>query len=850
MTAQPQDESGELSRYRERVAAAAAQQDGRVAGARDEWLDGDAVPAQEALRALVDGVGVGGLLARKAAAARYVKDDGLTYAVRGDGAARPWQLDPLPVVMSDGEWAGLERGLTQRAHLLDLLLDDLYGERRMIAEGAIPAAVVLGHDGFLPAADGIRLPGARQMVLTSVDLARDAGGSWTVIADRNQAPSGAGYAMADRRIIARTLPRLYRDTALARMRGFFDQMGEALLDAAPATVDQPNIVLLSPGPESETAFDQAFLATLLGLPLVLAEDLTLRDGRVWRRTTHKPQRVDVLVRRVDAVWSDPLDLRGDSRLGVTGLTEAARRGMISVVNPLGSGVLENPGLVPYLPEVARRLLGEELILPEVRTWWFGDPAAAPEAFERLHELVVKPISRGEFDPVIHGWTLSDAELDSLRAQILAEPWKWAAQEQVAMSTAPVVGPQGLEPRRLVLRTFGVGLDAGYRFLRGGLGRVSAEPNSWDVSNQRGGVAKDIWVLAPSEFEAATSARGRHRETLHLAAPEPTSLSLAPRVADDLFWLGRYAERAEASARLLTVVDDLVADHFGRTGSPGQVAMREMLRALGQVTGVPAASAQEHPGEFLRSVLFEPGTPGTIAYSIAHLSRTAYAVRELLSPDTWLILSRLQSVIQRPQDDDEPLPGVLAQVLECLIGLAGLSAENTVRDEVWAFMELGRRLERAIQLATLLQAALGTERAPVTDGQVTEAALRACDSVITFRRRLASGSGPASPGGGMLQLLLRDPINPRSMEFQLNRLSAITEIVDDEDVRARVRALGEHLVSVDPQALADGPRNHLTEYTGRLVTELRGLSDLVAERYFVRPAPLHRVSTVHEIGVRQ
>lgn len=849
MTAQPHDRSGVLSRYDERVEALSTELGDRVGGSYDEWV-GDGAAVHESLRSIVDTVGVGGLLARRAAANRYIKDDGLTYTANGEQRSRPWQLDPLPVVMTDTKWVELERGLAQRAMLLDALLEDLYGDRRMISERVVPAAAVVGHDGFLPAADGIRLPGARQLVMTSVDLARDAAGNWTVIADRNQAPSGAGYAMADRRIIARTLPRLYRDTALARLRGFFDEMSDALLDAAPVTVDQPNIVLLSPGPESETAFDQAFLATLLGLPLVLAEDLTMRDGQVWRRTTHKPQKVDLLVRRVDAAWSDPLDLRGDSRLGVTGLTEAARRGTISVVNPLGSGVLENPGLVPFLPEAAKRLLGEELILPDARTWWMGDDGQRAEALDRLDELVVKPISRGEADPATYGWELSTEQLDELRARIEAEPWKWTAQEQVAMSTAPVVASDGLEPRRLVLRTFGVGGNDGYRFLHGGLGRVSPDSMSWDVSNQRGGIAKDIWVLAPSEFEAAMTARGRHRDTLQLTAAEPESLSLAPRVADDLFWLGRYAERAESSARLVTVVDDLVADHWGRTGSPGFTAMREMLLTLGQVTGVPTPGVEEHPTEFLRRIVFDEETPGTIAYSVRRLARTAHAVRELLSPDTWLILSRLQTAIHRPEDDDEPLPGVLAQVLEGLVGLAGLSAENTVRDEVWAFTEFGRRLERALQQSTLLRVSIGAERSPVTDGQVTEAALRACDSVITFRRRLASGTGPASPVAGMLQLLLRDPINPRSMEFQVNRLSAITETVDDPDIRESVNNLAAHLKSIAPEALASRERNQLADYTSELATQLRRLSDLVSERYFVRPTPLHRVRTIHEIGVRQ
>lgn len=847
MTAQPRDTGTVVQRYAERVDALSSQIGPRADGL-DEWLSPLGEDAHSRLRNLVEDNGTAGLLTRRATARRYVREDGLTYGTLPDGRPRQWQLDPLPVVLGNQEWRTLERGLVQRAMLFDALLADLYGPRRMISEGALPAAAVFGHDGFLPAADGITLPGERQLVMTSVDLARDTDGRWTVIADRDQAPSGAGYAMADRRILARTMPRLYRSTPLARLRGFFDLMSDALHDAAPA-VDQPHIALLSPGPESETAFDQAFLASLLGLPLVLAEDLTMRDGRVWRRTTRSPQRVDVLIRRVDAAWSDPLDLRGESRLGVPGLTEAARRRTISVVNPLGTGVLENPALVPYLPDIARRLLGEELILPDVRSWWFGEPSARAEQLDRLADLVIKPISRGTGDPATRGWELSRDELATLRAQIEAEPWKWAAQEQIAMSTAPVIETGGLEPRRLVVRTFGVGGDDGYRFMPGGLGRVSTDAASWDVSNHSGGIAKDIWVLAPGQFDPDAVIRARPRDGVLLPV-ENSGISLAPRVADDLFWWGRYAERAEATARLLLVTDDLVADHLGRSGSPGQVAMHEMLQTTARVTAVSPTDPDQHPADYLRLVAFQESLPGTLAFAVDQLVRTAYAVRELLSPDTWGILSRLQTAMRRPDGDDEPLPSVLAHVLERLVALSGLGAENIVRDEVWSFMDLGRRLERATQLSALLRVAVGTERSPVADGQITEATLRACDSVITFRRRLAAGTGPAAPIGGMLQLLLRDPLNPRSMEFQIDRMRAVATQFDDQPMLREIERLDQTLRSVSPDVLSTGGRADLTGFTVELTTALRGLNDLITSTYFRRPTPSQRFTGSHQIGVRQ
>ncbi|GAB3583720.1 circularly permuted type 2 ATP-grasp protein [Calidifontibacter terrae] len=845
MSAQSQEDSTVLRDYAERVHALSLQLPEAVTrnGSVDEWLTNDGPVGNGAVIEVAEQLGLAGLLSRRGSTARHVRGDGLTY---GAGSARNWTLDPLPVVLSGDEWGSLETGLAQRAELLDLVLTDLYGERRLIADGIIPAAAVLGHDGFLPAVDGVRLPGARQLVMASVDLARSAEGTWTVLADRTQAPSGAGYAMADRRIVGRSMSRLYRNTSIARLRGFFDQMSDALYDAAPVGVAHPHIAVFSPGPDSETAFDQAFLASLLGLPLVQAEDLTMRDGKVWRRTTHRPQQIDVLVRRVDAAFSDPLDLRGNSRLGVPGLTEACRRGTISVVNPLGCGVLENPALVPYLPAAARALLGQDLRLPDPQTWWFGDHDAAREAYDRLNTLVIKPISRATGDVATYGWELDDDQLATLKAQIEAEPWRWAAQEQVAMSTAPVIGNDGLEPRRFVLRAFGVGDHDGYRFLPGGLGRVSADGASWTVSNQRGGVSKDVWVLAGNESTGRTDSRFRTPETLLLPGFD-TRIALAPRVADDLFWWGRYTERAESTARLLSVVDDLVADNLGRTGSPGHATMEAMVDSLGLLTGVPDEGAPiiDH----LRRLLVDPDTPGTIAYNVHSITRTSYAVRELLSTDTWLLLSRLETALGNA-GNDEPLNDVLAQLLESLLGLAGVAGENTVRDEVWTFMDLGRRIERSLQLTSLLRSATGAERSPVIDGEITAATLRAVDSAITFRRRLASGNGPASPFGGMLQLLLRDPINPRSLEFQLGRMRELVDPLGDPAVSAAVVGLQSRLVSVRPEDLAAGSRLQLSTWCAQVIDDLRALSDLIADTYFVRPAPTSRISYGHQIGVRQ
>ena len=364
---------------------------GSAADQHDELLAGDGAvrPAGQDLAATSDLLGLPGLLARRAEVVRALEDDGVTYGgvaepesqaggqtgKTGDGAGsgpRRWLLDPLPMVVEADAWAGLARGLTQRAELLDALLADLYGSRDLLRHGLLPAEAVLGHAGFVRPADGVKVPGPRQLFLAAADLARDADGRWAVLGDRTQAPSGAGYAMENRRVVSRVMPGFYRDTRLARLRAFFHVVRAALQEVAPATAEVPRVVLLTPGAASETAFDQSFLATLLGYPLVTGEDLTVREGRVYLRAMGRLEPVDVILRRVDAEFCDPLELRPDSRLGVPGLLEAARLGTVTVVNTLGSGVLENPALLPYLPTVCRALLDEDLLLPSAPTWWCGD----------------------------------------------------------------------------------------------------------------------------------------------------------------------------------------------------------------------------------------------------------------------------------------------------------------------------------------------------------------------------------------------------------------------------------------------------------------------------------------------
>lgn len=785
-------------------------------------------------------LGPDGLQARRRTVEHLVADDGITYGP----TQQPWLLDPLPLVLDAAEWAGLERGLDQRARLLDAVLRDLTGPRTLLHRRVVPADVVAGHAGFLPSASGITLPSRRALPLVAADLVRGADGAWVVVGDRTQAPSGAGYAMANRRITARALETVHRATPLRRLRGWFDVVQAALQDAAGDGVDDvPRVIVLSPGPASETAYDQALLATLLGYPLAQSDDLVMREGRLRLRTTGRLETVDVVLRRVDAAWSDPLDLRADSVLGIPGLVAAARRGAVGVVNPLQASVLENPGLLPHQAAICRALLDEELLLQVPTTWWCGEASARQHVLANLHRLVIKRIDRETAPVDVAGWTCASDTLDDLAARISAEPWAWTAQEPLAKSTAPVVTDGGVVPRSLVLRTFGAASGDQYHFLPGGLARVASEPDAFRVTNSTGATSKDVWVL-----DAADPARARVDLDAPRARVQATTTrlpGLTPRTASHLFWLGRYVERAETTARLLLVADNLVEDHHRNPGSPGHAAMRAVLEGLTEVTtlrpgftGPDADRALAAPLPLLVRTLADRWAAGGLAHSVERARANATEVRELLSLDTPSVLSRLDRVLRdlAPGDADTPVQLTSERCLDSLLALAGLFAENLVRDQTWAFVEAGRRIERAVNLVRLLRNTIALTRAPVVEAQVTESVLRVGDSLITYRRHMAAGVGASRPAAAAFSLLLTDAANPRALVFQLDRLTDAFGHAPHEGLDADLRALRARVAALDVDALVAEPRLDLVDELIALEAGLRALAEAIEATHFTQQAP--------------
>jgi len=772
-------------------------------------------------------------------ARRILREHGATYNVYDDAQAgeRLWPLDPLPVLLTSAEWQAIEHALVQRAELLELILADLYGPHTLVRRGLVPPEIVYGHPGFARPCVGVPPPARRNLPLYAADLARLPDGGFCVLGDRAQAPSGAGYALENRAVLSRIVPSIFRDSHVHRLPRFFRGLRAALGALAPRADDSPNLVLFTPGPGNETYFEHAFLAGYLGCTLAQGDDLSVRDQRVWLRTLEGLRPVDVIVRRVDGAFCDPLEMRGDSLLGVPGLLQAARAQQVAIVNPLGSSVVENRGLMAFLPRLARELLGEDLAFPSVPTWWCGDASASAYVLDNLDRLVVKPIHPAGPHSTLFGGELDQRAREQLAAAIRAKPYLYVGQEHVPLSTAPTLVDGRLEPRAWVLRAFLAADANGYAAMPGGLGRVAPTRASSVVSNQRGGVSKDVWVLA-SEPERDT--------TLLIAADRPLPLErggqeVPGRVADNLFWAGRYAQRAEGAARVLREVLRRVLDV---DAAPDDPYVPSLLRAATAVTGtfpgfVGAGAAERiaAPEPELRAVLFDLRRTGSLRFNLAALVRAGRAVRDRFSTDTWQVISRLDRELAEPRSLEQALDR-LDRVLLLLAAFGGLGADSMVRGQRWRFLEIGRRLERALNGLAVLRALCKPGIAPAA--VPWEALLALADASITYRRRYRATAEP----GTVLDLLIDDETNPRSLRYQLLQLETLFDGLapaapaagprpEQQLVRRALDALRRSTGTGAVRRLDLG--EPLDEMLARVQELLGALSDQLGRTYFSRAA---------------
>ena len=815
----------------------------RASGAFDEFTndEGEPRPHYANLFQALEQLGPTELKRRADTCRRLVHENGITYNVYGDprGIERPWQLDPVPLVIAPEEWRTLEEGLIQRARLLNKILADCYGPQELIRSRWLSPALVFAQPDFLRPCHGIRVPEDLFLHFYAADLARSPDGRWWVISDRTQIPTGAGYALANRLVTSRILPESFRDNHVHRLAGFFQDAQRTLAQIAPRAGGAARVVLLTPGPHNETYFEQAYLARYLGYMLVEGQDLTVRDDCVYLKTLNGLEKVDVILRRVDDDFCDPLELRNDSMLGVPGFVEALRAGNVTVANALGSGLLQSPAFMSFLPGLCKHILGEKLKLPSVATWWCGQESARRYVLEHLDSLVMKPAFRTPDRISDLHQPPGKAELEQLRRRIEFDPDLFVAQERVKFSTAPAWDAGRLTPRPVALRAYLVASGGGYSVMPGGLARVSPDTGAF-ISMQHGGSSKDTWITSETPVEETTLLYASS-ESVELRR---TGNNLPSRLADNFYWLGRYSERADATARLLRSA--LRRFNPERTGSslPELWPLLHSLEVQGQLPGITTkAELRENPEALeaeLLAAIFDPGRPGSLRSTAENLFRLGVQVRDRTSNDMWRVISKLNDRLATPTASLVVLAGdavgVINETLQSLAAFHGLARENMTRAQAWRFIDMGLRIERAIYLGTLLD---GTLRQNEADNpSVLEAVLEVADSSITYRSRYSLLPQLAA----VFDLVLLDDKNPRSVFFQISQLLQHFERLPQERdagrpgaARAILNDCFARLENSDTRELAglkkDLPGSKVGRVIQQTLRDLPKISDAIAANFF-------------------
>lgn len=780
---------------------------------------------------------------RREQAQRLIRENGTTYNAYGDPneAARPWNLDLLPMVLAAEEWQRLAGGLVQRVRLLNAVLLDLYGPQLLLQRGLLPADLVFHHPGFLRAFHSQRPAGDCFVNFYAADLMRDAQGQWLLTADRCDAPQGAGYALENRIVVSRLLPSVIHDCRVERLASFFLTLQEILRDLAPQHRENPRIALLSQGPESPTYFEDAYLSRYLGYTLVEAGDLTVRGDRVMLKTLGGLLQVDVLLRRLSDVQADPLELRGDPRIGVSGILQAVRTGHVAIANALGSSLVESPAFLPYLPRLSQELLGEALQLPAVPTWWCGSAEGLRYVLDHLDELRIRAAYRRGRLPAIAIEQLERMTLDQRREAILARPRDYVGQARLESSAVPLWNAGEWHPARIAMRSYVVMSDTKEAVLPGGLLRVARQTAPLELSILAGEGSKDVWVLA----------RGPVTQVSLLQPPGQTfelrrsGAELPSRVADNLFWLGRYVERADAAARLLRTTTLRLASESGVGELRELKALLRCLAAQGQIEpGFAVEGIREQLPqieELLPSLALDSRQPTSLYSTLLVMHRLATLVRDRISTDSWRILHRIDHDMQPLYRDRRvelsDLLALLNRIILDLAAFSGLVAESTTRTQGWRFLDLGRRLERALTIIELVRSTLVEMRD--SEPAVLEAVLEVADSTMTYRSRYLANMQLAA----VLDLLLTDETNPRSLVFQLATLADHVDRLPREQVptlrsaeqRITLSALNSvRLVDIETLTERQRPaqQTRLEQLLERLADELPKLSDLVSHRYLV------------------
>lgn len=772
-------------------------------GAPDEMLDpqGRIRPIWAHLAGHLNGLTAADLAAHLARADRYLRDSGVFYRQYGSAQPtdRPWPFSHIPVLLNEDDWSEIAAALVQRADLLEAVMADLYGQNHLVASGRLPPALVAGNPGWLRPMVGVRPRSGHFLHFLAFELGRGPDGKWWVLADRTQAPSGAGYALENRVATARAFSDIYAQENVHRLAGFFREFRDALL--ARRQDRDSRVAILTPGPLNETYFEHAYIARYLGFTLVQGEDLGVAEGRLMVRTVAGMRPVEVLWRRLDSDYADPLELDPRSRIGTPGMVAALRAGALTMVNSLGSGVLETRALMAFLPKLAPQLLGERLAMPNIATWWCGDAAARSEVLSAPERMILG-------DALATGMPI-DHRSDSIRAaemttgelaqRLQPHGAGLVAQEAVTLSTTPTLLAGQLVPRPMTLRVFLARTASGWTVMPGGFARIGATPDPAAIAMQLGGSAADVWVVSPEPVPTPTMVPPA-ADAVQRRSPS----ALPARAADNLFWLGRYIERSEGIVRLLRAYHTRLAE-----AGPASAPLLAAMTPLFDRSGIKPAQ----------------GVPQALLDNLAAAIASAGQVRDRFSPDAWSALDDVHRSARRmaprvaPGDDSAR---ALSALLRKLAGISGLIHENMYRFVGWRFLSVGRQHERAMGISTAL-AVLADPDAP--EGAL-DLAIEIGDSVLTHRRRFSTTASRDS----VIDLLALDPLNPRALRHQIDGLREQIDMMPAANELGALSPLARKVLRLHAELATADAGQLTTEELWSLQARIAKISDLLTTAY--------------------
>lgn len=773
---------------------------------------------------------------------RIILENGITYNVYSENSAqsRPWTMDMLPIIFDSAEWDHIGGALAQRAELMNLIFKDLYGPQNLLKNGLLPPWLVLANPHFCRPCSQLVSDHVTPIHAYASDLARSPDGNWWILSDRLEAASGLGYSLENRFISSRILPGVMRQLGVKGLDKFVSKLCQFHESLSTSNVSDPQIVLLAAGPANETYFEQSFMARTLGYVLVEGDDLIVRDGVVYLKTISGIKKVDVIIRQLDTAWCDPLELKNESMLGVPGLLDAVRLGNVVVSNALGASLLETPALPAFLPRLCKHLLGEELKIPSVATWWCGQEKEMDYVLENLGKLVLKPSFRSGSGQAVFGPNLSSHSLEKWKERIRKYPHAYCAQELVTQATTPIYRNGNLHPRHFLLRTYSIPNESDWTMMPGGLCRISSESDSINVSMQKGGESKDVWII---DSKKSSRPEPDKIESMVVSPIRRAGLDLPSRVADNFFWLGRYIERTEGMVRVLQgIIENLLDQDFDSDQATlalfsyftNKKDMEKLIPEKGDL--VDQVMIQEKLALQVR----DRRNPESLHSNLESLTQASHRVKERLSSQTWQQLLRLSQfirVIATKRDVlGEESSLVLNETLSLLAGFSGLAMENMTRGQNWVFLDLGRRIERSFCILNLLSSFM--DKTDDDEEDKLRTFLKCADSTMTYRRRYLMHLDRAA----VFDLLILEKSNPRSLAFQSDRILSNIKMLphnllpsESSDIDRHCLRISSTIDLAEPKYLLEegegGTRPNLENFHDHLVKEMSELATAIQQQYF-------------------